>query len=116
MHARDFIVFARSLSLSMFGGGGDKDDEGIRSRWSKCGFLSKLPLSQCVRASCGLLSAQARDLPRVCSAPLTPTPATVTLFPLRPQVLWRKVAEALLCGQGRLPDLLHDGLPHADLL
>jgi hypothetical protein len=32
----------------MFGGGGDKDDEGIRSRWSKCGFLSKLPLSQCV--------------------------------------------------------------------
>ena len=35
-------------SAAMFGGGGDKDDEGIRSRWSKCGFLSKLPLSQCV--------------------------------------------------------------------
>jgi hypothetical protein len=38
-------------SNAMFGGGGDKDEQALKARWSKCGFLSKLPMSQLVLLS-----------------------------------------------------------------
>ena len=69
----------------MFGGGSDKGEEGIKARWSKCGFLSKLPMSQCVR-TCGPHAAGvflARASP---SFSLTPPSPGTSRRP--PQVLW----------------------------